>query len=222
MCAASRWIETQRADSLYSDPLGHKLAGAEGRAAPMGDWIMTPRTRFGDDLLRSCYGRGARQLVLLGAGMDARAYRMDGMPELSVFELDQKTTFDVKEPLVVDEKLSVAARRAIPTEFTERGRWAADLVKAGTTHDAPNPADAPLPPPASAAYSKPPAHSKPLLPSRLASHRHIPLSRSANTPAHTTRAIEPLCIRVARFRRLPAERVAARGAAHVPQPARHP
>ena len=49
MCAASRWIESNRPDALYSDPLSYKLAGEEGRAAPMGDWIMTPRTRFGDE-----------------------------------------------------------------------------------------------------------------------------------------------------------------------------
>jgi len=100
MCAASRWIETQRADSLFSEPQGYKLAGAEGRAQPMGDWIMTPRTRFGDDYLRELYKRGARQLVLLGAGFDARAFRLTGLEELHVFEVDQQTTFDVKEPIL--------------------------------------------------------------------------------------------------------------------------
>ena len=92
---------------------------------------MTPRTRYGDDILRENYQRGVRQLVLLGAGMDARAYRMDNMPELRVFEVDQKTTFDVKEPLLATEKLKVHSRHPIATEFTERGRWASDLLAAG-------------------------------------------------------------------------------------------
>jgi methyltransferase (TIGR00027 family) len=62
--------------------------------------------------------------------MDARAYRMV-LPELRVFEVDQKTTFDVKEPLLKEDALSVASRAVVPTEFTERGRWGADLIAAG-------------------------------------------------------------------------------------------
>ena len=56
---------------------------------------------------------------------------MDNMPELRVFEVDQQTTFDVKEPLLSDEKLLVHSRYPIATEFTERGRWATDLLAAG-------------------------------------------------------------------------------------------
>lgn len=41
--------------------------------------------------------------MLLGAGFDARAYALSDMPELVVFEVDQRTTFDVKEPLLADE-----------------------------------------------------------------------------------------------------------------------
>jgi len=131
MCAASRWEESSRPDSLFVDHLARKLAGSEGMAAPMGSWIMVPRTRFGDDFLRAHYERGCRQLVLLGAGFDARAYRMAGLEELRVFEVDQRTTFDVKEPLLVGEPLAVAGRAVVATEFTEKGRWRADLVAAG-------------------------------------------------------------------------------------------
>ena len=99
MCAASRWLESQRRDALFVDKLSYKLAGEEGRASPMGDWIMVPRTRFGDDYLRARYELGCRQLVMLGAGMDARAWRMD-LPELRVYEVDKQDNFDVKEPLV--------------------------------------------------------------------------------------------------------------------------
>lgn len=86
--AGSRFLESQRSDSLFVDVLASKLAGREGLAQPMGDWIMVPRTRFGDDFVFQHYmkPRGARQLVLLGAGMDARAYRLR-LPELKVFEV---------------------------------------------------------------------------------------------------------------------------------------
>ena len=97
----------------------------------MGDWIMVPRTRFGDDYLRARYELGCRQLVMLGAGMDARAWRMD-LPELRVYEVDKQDNFDVKEPLVANEPLSVASRHAIAAEFEDKGgQWARDLVAAG-------------------------------------------------------------------------------------------
>ena len=93
----------------------------------MGSWIMVPRTRFGDDLLRYHYSLGVRQLVLLGAGMDARAYRLR-LPELKVFEVDQQTTFDVKEPILRDDKIVVASRTVVSTEFSEgSARWGSDL-----------------------------------------------------------------------------------------------
>lgn len=124
MCAATRWEETQRPDSLFHDALAHKLAGHEGRSAPMGSWIMVPRTRFGDDFLREKYmSNGCRQLVLLGAGFDSRAYRMQGLDELRVFEVDQWTTFDVKEPLLANEALTVQKRVTVGTEFSDRGNW---------------------------------------------------------------------------------------------------
>jgi O-methyltransferase involved in polyketide biosynthesis len=110
MCAASRWIESQRTDSLFVEPQAYALAGAEGRAQPMGEWIMVPRTRFGDD---------------------ARAYRMAGLHDLEVFEVDQQTTFDVKEPLLKEEAVLVASRAVVPTEFTEQGRWGRDLQDKG-------------------------------------------------------------------------------------------
>lgn len=131
MCAASRYEESSRADSLFDDPLSKRLAGSEGLAQPMGSWIMTPRTRYADDYLREHYGHGCRQLVLLGAGMDSRAYRMAGLDELRVFEVDQPTIFDVKEPLVERDKPKVAARTTVATDFTTRGQWSRDLVAAG-------------------------------------------------------------------------------------------
>jgi len=61
MCAASRDDESRRADGLFVDPMARGLAGAEGHAAPMGAWILVPRTRHGDDFLVEHYRRGCRQ-----------------------------------------------------------------------------------------------------------------------------------------------------------------
>jgi len=152
MCAASRDQETRRPDSLFTDPLGGRLAGAEGMAAPMGSWILVPRTRHGDDhLVRRYNDHGVRQLVLLGAGMDSRAYRTFAssarsspeesttLSQLKVFEIDQPTTFDVKEPLLEAEQLTVASRIVIGHDFAKdkSDGWAAALEAHGYDVDVP-------------------------------------------------------------------------------------
>jgi len=100
----------------------------------MGSWILVPRTRRGDDLVHENYAKGTRQLVILGAGMDARAWRLSGTPELSVYEVDQPTTFAYKEPLVSSEKLLVKKRIAVPADFDkddgtgEAENWETELL----------------------------------------------------------------------------------------------
>merc|ERR1719253_1143659 len=96
----------------------------------MGAWILVPRTRFGDDLLADAVQKGAGQLVLLGAGFDSRAFRLQH-PNLRVFEVDQQTTFTVKEPLLAGENLTVASRHAVAADFTVRGGWRKSLLREG-------------------------------------------------------------------------------------------
>jgi len=104
----------------------------------MGSWIMVPRTRYGDDLVEERYfNKGCRQVVLLGAGMDARAFRMR-LPELRVFEVDQPTIFDVKEQVLEHElskevggqssqQLTVGSRHIVPSDFSQPSHWARQL-----------------------------------------------------------------------------------------------
>ena len=58
------------------------------------------RTRLIDDALRDALTRGARQVVILGAGFDSRAYRIAGIDEVRVFEVDQPATLLVKRQAV--------------------------------------------------------------------------------------------------------------------------
>ncbi|CAE7219153.1 unnamed protein product [Symbiodinium natans] len=122
MCAGSRYMESQRPDALFVDPLASKLAGPQGLAQPMGDWIMVPRTRFGDDFVVQHYMGGTRQLVMLGAGMDARAYRLR-LPDLKVFEVDLPILLQDKEPLLEGESLTVQSRTVVPTDFSSGEDW---------------------------------------------------------------------------------------------------
>jgi methyltransferase (TIGR00027 family) len=53
---------------------------------------MALRTRAIDDAIEDCVRKGARQLVLLGAGLDARAWRMEALRTCTVFEVDHPST----------------------------------------------------------------------------------------------------------------------------------
>ncbi len=46
------------------------------------------RTRYIDDAVTAGLAQGIRQVVILGAGIDTRAYRLEGMQEAQVFEVD--------------------------------------------------------------------------------------------------------------------------------------
>lgn len=51
------------------------------------------RVRYMDDCVAKCLDNGMQQLVILGAGYDTRAYRIDGLSEKAiVFELDHPAT----------------------------------------------------------------------------------------------------------------------------------
>jgi methyltransferase (TIGR00027 family) len=55
------------------------------------------RTRAIDDLVRDSIRNGARQLVLLGAGLDSRGCRLDEAGEVAVFEVDHPATQHMKK-----------------------------------------------------------------------------------------------------------------------------
>lgn len=55
------------------------------------------RTRLIDDTIQRALERGIEQLVILGAGFDARAYRLRALSELPVFEVDHPDTLAKKK-----------------------------------------------------------------------------------------------------------------------------
>jgi methyltransferase (TIGR00027 family) len=61
------------------------------------------RTRYIDHALRDALGAGIAQVVILGAGFDARAYRISNIEQVHVFELDLPETQRSKQKLL--EKL---------------------------------------------------------------------------------------------------------------------
>lgn len=58
------------------------------------------RTRVIDDWLSDAIAAGATQVVVLGAGLDSRAYRLAAMREVEVFEVDHPATSTTKQSMV--------------------------------------------------------------------------------------------------------------------------
>ena len=54
------------------------------------------RVRYFDDLVRASIDDGLEQLVILGAGYDTRAYRIEGLSKIKVFEVDHPATQALK------------------------------------------------------------------------------------------------------------------------------
>jgi methyltransferase (TIGR00027 family) len=97
--AAARAQESQRPDRLFTDRWAEQLAGREGkewveRQSPDHGLSIIVRTRFFDDfLMRAIAASPIRQVVLLAAGLDTRAFRLPWPENLRLFELDQPPVF---------------------------------------------------------------------------------------------------------------------------------
>jgi methyltransferase (TIGR00027 family) len=86
------------------------------------------RARFIEDLVLEAVGRGVRQYVLLGAGLDTFAQRR---PEVfvQVFEVDQAGPQAWKQQRLAE--LGLPAPRFVPVNFEVDGAWQAGLEAAG-------------------------------------------------------------------------------------------
>lgn len=75
------------------------------------------RTRAIDDALGDAIAGGARQVVLLGAGLDARAYRLPTLAECTVFEVDHPDTQAHKRDAVRDVPIVAREIRYVTVNF---------------------------------------------------------------------------------------------------------
>jgi methyltransferase (TIGR00027 family) len=76
------------------------------------------RTRFIDDAISVALRGGISQMVILGAGFDARAYRLPGLSEVAVFEVDHPDTLARKRAAIIAQAPAAAAHvRFIATDF---------------------------------------------------------------------------------------------------------
>lgn len=108
-----RAIEAQRpeAERICYDPYARALipggisfylsklvidSGLYERMAPGATAFVVGRERYIDDFLKAGLDEGLDQVVILGAGFDTRAYRIAGIEQTRVFEIDHPATQEVK------------------------------------------------------------------------------------------------------------------------------
>lgn len=148
--AAARAAESERADRLFTDPFaadfvaasGFEMPGVTGppdsdapEAGSFGGYASI-RTRFFDDYLVDAT-RELRQVVIVAAGLDTRAFRLDLPAEVTVYELDSPAVLAFKQRVLDDRGARPSCRR-IPVATDLREDWAHALSEAGFDPAAPS------------------------------------------------------------------------------------
>ena len=138
LTAAMRAAETRRTDHegrLFNDPYAELLAGDEGTSllqraiAHSGEQpVIAIRTFFIDEKIKKALKEGVRQIVMLAAGMDTRAYRLSFPEGTRIFEIDRQEVLDYKKDKL-GKTPTHCERTAIAVDLREE--WQNQLVEAG-------------------------------------------------------------------------------------------
>ena len=147
--AAVRARENERPDPLFKDALSGRLAGPEGlswlarsEADPASRYrkdgfpYLEVRTRYFDDwALAAVKESKARQLVLLGAGMDTRAFRLGWPGGFRIWEVDTRELFSLKEPRLRSAGASPRCERTVVEADLTDPDWVETLMDRGLDKD---------------------------------------------------------------------------------------
>ena len=148
MIAAQRALAASGPNPLIDDPFAAPLVRAVGIDAytrlvdgqiPVEqsdlDW-MAVRTRFYDQHFLDATQSGVRQVVILAAGLDARAYRLPWPAGTVVYEVDMPQVIKFKNTTLRNMgAVPAAQRRTVAVDL--RGDWPAALTAAGFDPAAP-------------------------------------------------------------------------------------
>ena len=148
MTAYARARETARDDRLFADPWAQRIVTASDSAdgsglprfGPAGEdggsivWdslitYFTVRTPFYDEQVRAACAAAFRQVVLLAAGLDARAWRLDLPAGTAVYEVDTQPVLDYKHAVLTEQPRN----HRVPVVADLREDWPSALRRAG--HD---------------------------------------------------------------------------------------
>jgi methyltransferase (TIGR00027 family) len=155
MVAAARAMESTRDDALIDDPYAESFVRSSGITVPMPTswatindsenqseadqqwanyWTMMSgylgvRSRFFDKYVRDAVTAGVRQVVILAAGLDTRAFRLSWPTCVELFEIDQPKVLEFKDSVLEEQGvLADCARHVVPIDL--RADWPEALIGA--------------------------------------------------------------------------------------------
>lgn len=118
MVAAARAAASKQANPIIDDPFAEPLVRAAGvelfTRLASGDlefadvetaWILEffpVRTRFFDGFFPRALSTGIRQAVIVGSGLDSRAYRLEWPADAIVYEIDQPEVIEFKNSVLAE------------------------------------------------------------------------------------------------------------------------
>lgn len=126
---------------IFTDPLALSILGEDADSAvalaraqperrPLRLFIAM-RSRFAEDSAARAIEKGVRQVLVLGAGLDTFAYRIEPTADMRVFELDHPATQAEKRRRLAGARIAEPSHLAyVPHDF-ERGGMTAALETAG-------------------------------------------------------------------------------------------
>ncbi|MGH3561043.1 MAG: class I SAM-dependent methyltransferase [Mycobacterium sp.] len=124
---------TASGDPYLTGLLAHPPATEDATVFPR---LYGVQTRFFDEFFRSATNQGIRQAVILAAGLDSRAYRLDWPAGTTVFEVDQPKVLEFKaRVLAAHGAQPKARRREVAVDLRED--WSDALTAAGFERERP-------------------------------------------------------------------------------------
>jgi methyltransferase (TIGR00027 family) len=130
---------------IFSDPLALAILGQDAEEAiavareaperrPLRLFIAM-RSRFAEDSARRAINEGVRQILMLGAGLDTFAYRLEPPHDLRMFELDHPATQRDKRRRLAEARIAEPAHVHYVGHDFERGSMTEALEAAGFDPD---------------------------------------------------------------------------------------
>jgi methyltransferase (TIGR00027 family) len=126
---------------VFADPLALRILGPDAedaialaRERPERRGLrlfIAMRSRFAEDSARDAIDKGVRQILVMGAGLDTFAYRLEPTRGPRVFELDHPATQAEKRRRLNEAKIAEPAYVSYVAHDFERGSMIASLEAAG-------------------------------------------------------------------------------------------
>jgi methyltransferase (TIGR00027 family) len=123
-----------------ADVLDGKIPDHELKTPDWGEYFVNfqgARTNYFDTYFRQAADAGVRQVVILAAGLDSRAYRLPWPDQTTIFELDRPQVLDFKRDVLAEQGAKPnAERREVAIDLRED--WPQALRDSGFDHTKPS------------------------------------------------------------------------------------